>query len=154
MGLAQFLSRTLVQTISTDSNNVELPIATDWRVLAFTGLAAVATCLLFGIVPALRGTRAQPVEAIKAGGRGLSQAPARTTVHRAIVVAQLAISLVLLVGALLFVRSLYNLATFDPGFRLHHDCVRRLSAAEGTPRTTRSVAAPGAGVDPIDSRSG
>jgi predicted permease len=118
LALAQFLSRTLVQTISTDSNNVELPIATDWRVLAFTGLAAVATCLLFGIVPALRGTRAQPVEAIKAGGRGLSQAPARTMVHRAIVVAQIAISLVLLVGALLFVRSLYNLTTFDPGFRL------------------------------------
>ena len=118
LGLAQFLSRTLVQTISTDSNNVELPIATDWRVLAFTGLAAVATCLLFGIVPALRGTRAQPAEAIKAGGRGLSQAPARTTVHRAIVVAQIAISLVLLVGALLFVRSLYNLTTFNPGVRL------------------------------------
>jgi predicted permease len=118
LGLAQILSRTLVRTISTESNVIDLPIATDWRVLAFTLVVAASTCVLFGIAPALRGTRAQPVEAMNAGGRGLSQAPARTTIHRLIVVMQIAVSLVLLVGALLFVRSLYNLSTFDPGFRL------------------------------------
>jgi predicted permease len=118
LGLAQILSRALVRTISTESNVVDLPIATDWRVLAFTLAVAASTCVLFGIAPALRGTRAQPVEAMKAGGRGLSQAPARTIIHRLIVVTQIAVSLVLLVGALLFVRSLYNLSTFDPGLRL------------------------------------
>ncbi len=117
LGLAQFLSQTLVKAISTESTVVELPIATDWRVLAFTGVAAAGTCILFGVIPALRGTRSQPVEAMKTGGRGLSQAPARTIIHRAIVVAQIAVSLVLLVGAVLFVRSLYNLSTFDPGLR-------------------------------------
>jgi predicted permease len=117
LGLAQFLSGTLVKTISTESSAVDLPIVTDWRVLAFTGAAAAGTCILFGVVPALRGTRSQPVEAMKAGGRGLSQAPVRTSIHRAIVVTQIAVSLVLLVAALLFVRSLYNLSTLDPGFR-------------------------------------
>jgi putative ABC transport system permease protein len=116
--LAQFLSRTLVETISTESNVVELPIATDWRVLAFAAAVAAGTCIVFGVVPALRGTRAEPVEAMKAGGRGVSQAPGRTTIHRAIVVTQIAVSLVLLVGALLFVRSLYNLTTLNTGIRL------------------------------------
>jgi predicted permease len=118
LGLAQFLSRTLVDSISTESNTVELPLATDWRVLAFAAAVAAGTCIVFGVFPALRGTRAEPVEAMKAGGRGLSQTPARTTIHRAIVITQIAVSLVLLAGALLFVRSLYNLSTLDPGIRL------------------------------------
>jgi putative ABC transport system permease protein len=118
LAIAQPLSRALIQAISTETNTVELSVATDWRVLSFTAMVAAATCLLFGIVPALRGTRAQPVEAMKVGGRGLSQSSGRTTIHRAIVVTQIAVSLVLLVGAVLFVRSLYNLSTFDPGLRL------------------------------------
>ena len=119
LGLAQILSRALVRTISTESNVVDLQIAPDWRVLVFTLVVAASTCILFGIAPALRGTRAQPVEAMKTGGRGLSQSRTRTAIHRFIVVTQIAVSLVLLVGALLFVRSLYNLSTFDPGLRLN-----------------------------------
>lgn len=118
LGLAQFLSRALVRTLSTETNVVDLPIATDWRVLVFTSLVAASTCVLFGIAPALRGTGAQPVEALKTGGRGVSQGPARTAMHRLLVVTQIAISVVLLVGALVFVRSFYNLSTFDPGLKM------------------------------------
>src|SRR4029453_9041369 len=63
LGLAQFLSRTLVDSISTESNTVELPLATDWRVLAFAAAVAAGTCIVFGGVPALRGARAEPVGA-------------------------------------------------------------------------------------------
>ena len=47
-----------------------LALATNWRVLLFTALVAVATCLVFGVAPAMRATRVRPAAAMKAGGRG------------------------------------------------------------------------------------
>ena len=75
------------------------------------------TCLVFGIVPALRATAAEPVSAMKTGGRGMTGCRERFSVQRLMVVAQISVSLVLLVGAFLFVHSFYNLMTFNPGMR-------------------------------------
>ena len=75
------------------------------------------TCLLFGLMPAIRVTGTAPGAAMKAGSRGSTDTRERFGLRRALVVVQVALSLVLVVGALLFVRSLRNLMTVDAGFR-------------------------------------
>jgi predicted permease len=77
----------------------------------------VAACLLFGLTPAIRATRTSPGATMKSGSRGMTDGRERFGVRRALVVLQVALSLVLLVGALLFTRSLMNLTSMDPGFR-------------------------------------
>jgi putative ABC transport system permease protein len=115
--LAQWLSRFLVAFLSSDSRRLFLTLQLDWRIFAFTTALAVATALLFGLAPALRATRTSPGAAMKAGSRGSTDSHERFGLRRALVVVQVALSLVLVVGALLFVRTLRNLMTLDPGFR-------------------------------------
>jgi putative ABC transport system permease protein len=115
--LAQWLSRFLVGFLTTDANRLYVDLASDWRVFAFTGLLAVATCLVFGLAPAIRATAGEPGSAMKAGSRGSTDGRERFGLRRGLVVVQVALSLVLVVGALLFVRSLRNLVTLDAGFR-------------------------------------
>jgi putative ABC transport system permease protein len=116
-GLALVLSRALVMFISTSDTPLFVDIALDWRMLGFTAGLAVLTCLLFGLLPALRATYMSPVSAMRAGGRSVTAGRERFSLRRALVATQVALSLVLLVGALLFVRSLHNLLTTDPGFQ-------------------------------------
>ena len=115
--VARTLSRVLVSFLSTRGDEVLLNLSPDWRVLAFTAMAAMLATVLFGLIPALRATRVAPGEAMKAGARGLTADRQRFGLRRALVVSQVAFSLVLLVGALLFTRSLRNLLTVDLGFR-------------------------------------
>ncbi len=114
--LAQFLSGYLAAFLSTGDNPVFLELVLDWRVLGFTAGVTVLTCLLFGLTPALRATRTHPASAMKAAGRGLTADRQRFGLRRTLVISQVALSLVLLVGAMLFVRSLRNLLTLDAGF--------------------------------------
>jgi len=115
--LARVVSSSLVAYLSTPHNPVFVDLSTDWRVLGFTASLAVFTCLLFGFTPALRATRLAPAEALKTGGRTMTAGRERFGLRRALVSVQVALTLVLLVGALLFARSLRNLATVDPGFQ-------------------------------------
>jgi predicted permease len=115
--LAQPLSRLLVAALSTNDYTIQLEIVTDWRVLLFAAGIAVLTCVVFGTIPAMRGTSVDPIHSLKSGERGIAGNRERFSVQRLLVVTQIAISLVLLVGALLFVRSYRNLMTIDPGFR-------------------------------------
>jgi len=115
--LAKTLSRVFVWSMSPEGAGVTLQMANDWRVLLFTGAVAVLTCVVFGVAPALRATNSQPAGAMKAGGRGMTAGRERFSLQRLLVVTQISVSLVLLVGALLFVRSFRNLMTFDPGMR-------------------------------------
>jgi len=87
----------------------------DWRVLAFTAAAGIVAGGLLGLIPALQGTRADVNSALKAGGKG-SDAPGPLRWRSALVVAQVATSLVLLVGAGLFLRSWQRTLAVDPGF--------------------------------------
>jgi putative ABC transport system permease protein len=115
--LAQWLSRFLVNFLTSDNAPIFVHLALDWRIFAFTAALAVATCLVFGLMPAIRVTGTAPGAAMKAGSRGSSDTRERFGLRRALVVLQVALSLVLVVGALLFVRSLRNLMTIDAGFR-------------------------------------
>jgi putative ABC transport system permease protein len=115
--LAFAISRMLVAFISTQQNPVFLDLAMDWRVLAFTtGLAALTT-INFGLAPALRATRTEPATLLQSGSRGATGGRERFSLRRILIVSQVGLSVVLLMGALLFVRSLRNLTTLNVGFQ-------------------------------------
>ncbi len=115
--LAQTMSRSLVAFLSTANDPVFVALPLDAKVLGFTAVVAVATCLLFGLTPALRATQIAPGDALRAGGRSIMSAGRRLGVRRVLVATQVALSLVLLFGALLFAGSLRKLMTVNPGFR-------------------------------------
>jgi predicted permease len=117
VALAQVLSRALIAFLSTPDNPVFVGLQLDLRMLGFTAAMAIGTCLLFGLLPALRATRIAPAAAMRAGGRSMTAGRERYGLRRALVTAQVALSLVLLVGAVLFVRSLQKLLDVQPGFR-------------------------------------
>lgn len=115
-------------------------VTVDGRVLLFTTLLSVLTGLLFGIVPALRAARTAPGSVLRdGGGRGGSAGPARGRLLRTLVAAQVALALVLLVGAGLMIRSLTALLAVDPGFDADRLLVVNYSL--GTRHTTTEEAA-------------
>jgi predicted permease len=117
LALANVLSRALVWFLSRQGAAFHLNLTIDGTVLGFTAGIAVLTCVVFGLAPAFRSSRAEPGAVLKTGGRGMTAGRQRFSFQRMLVVSQVAISLVLLAGALLFVRSFWNLITVDPGFR-------------------------------------
>ncbi|HEV3141910.1 MAG TPA: ABC transporter permease, partial [Vicinamibacterales bacterium] len=111
--LAREASRILVGTLSTWASTAFLDVSADWRVLAVTAAVTVATAVLFGTVPAWRASRAEPVDALK---QPRLIGDARSGVTGALVVAQVALSLLLVVGAGIFLQSFIALAYRDLGF--------------------------------------
>lgn len=89
----------------------------DGRVLGFTFLVTVATAVLFGLMPALQATRPDLTVALKEQVSGARRLWGGLGARRMLVAAQVALSLLLLFGAGLFLRSLRNLQAIDPGFR-------------------------------------
>ncbi len=124
--LAQGLSSFLVSLIGTGLNAVFLDLTPDRRVLGFTAGVAALTCLLFGLTPALRATRIELNSVMKNTGRGLTTGGGRFSLRRALVVVQVALSLVLVASALLFTRSLNKLLTVDAGFNQEDLLVARV----------------------------
>jgi predicted permease len=115
--LARNLGQLLVTSLSTQQDPLFVDLGTDWRMLAFTTGLAVLTCILFGLAPALRATSLAPGVVLKESSRGTTTGRSRFGLRRVLVISQIALSLTLLVGALLFARSLNNLAGLDAGFR-------------------------------------
>jgi predicted permease len=115
--IANVFSRSIVWQLRSQDPTLQLNLGADWRVLAFTATAALATGILFDLVPALRSSRSAPNVALKSGTRGTTSGRERFSFQRTLVVTQVALAMVLLVSALLFVRSFRNLMTLDPGFR-------------------------------------
>jgi putative ABC transport system permease protein len=115
--LSGVLSDFLVSYLSTSGSTLFFDLRLDWRVLAFTILLASLTTALFGLMPLVRATRVSPQSAMNAGGRGQTASRERFGFRRALVASQVAVSLVLLAGAILLSRSLGNILAVDPGFR-------------------------------------
>jgi macrolide transport system ATP-binding/permease protein len=88
----------------------------DGRVLAFTFLLSLATGVVFGLAPALQASRPDLVPALKDEASAAAQGRRRFSLRNVLVVAQVALSIVLLIGAGLFLRSLNNAQAIDPGF--------------------------------------
>ena len=113
LGVAVALLRTL-RLVSPDNIPRLEQAAIDWRVLAFTLAIGVTSSILFGLAPALRAVRPHLHQTLREGGRGSSAA--RDTIRPLLVGAQVALTLVLLVGAALLIRSAWLIQHVDPGF--------------------------------------
>jgi predicted permease len=106
----------LLRAVGTETVPRLADVRLDAPVLGFTAVVALGTGILFGLVPALRATHADIGEVLKSGGRGEAQATPARWVRGALVVSQIALSLILLVGAGLLMRSLTRLQAVDLGF--------------------------------------
>jgi len=135
---AWFASRGLVAQLSTQVNRVMLDMPLDWRVLAFTAGVSITTALLFGIAPAFRASRAAPIDALKEHGR-TAGGDGRASVSSGLVVAQVALSLVLVVAAGLFVRTFSRLAAVRLGFESGSIVVVNVNAARSGVAPERRV---------------
>jgi predicted permease len=111
---AQWGSRVIVGQLSTPRSTVALDLTLDWRVVGFTALVAVVTALLFGVAPALRMRRVDPNDALKEQGRTFA-GEGRHSIGTSLLAVQVALTLVLVVAAGLFVRTFGKLATLDIG---------------------------------------
>ena len=115
VALASWAGNGLLAMVPHGSDPLPLDVAPDARVLGFTFVVSLATALLCGIAPALRATRIALSSSLKEG-RGAISIASRTPLAKALIVSQVALSLVLLIGAGLFLRTLVNLSHVDTGF--------------------------------------
>src|SRR5438874_4433142 len=115
LAMAQWAARLLLLMVSNGPQPVPIELTLDFGVLAFTSIIVVVTALIFGIAPAFRATQVECGLEIKEG-RGSAPAQARSALARTLLVAQVALSLALLTGAGLFLRTLVNLTGMDMGF--------------------------------------
>jgi len=125
---ASMTSHLLVRMVSDGREALQLDVPVDLRLLLFTLGVTLATALLFGTIPAFRATCLNLTDSLK-DGRGQSGTSARGAMAKVLVVSQVALSLVLLVGAGLFVRSLINLANVDTGFTKENVTRMRVDAS-------------------------
>jgi putative ABC transport system permease protein len=117
IGVAYVGTRLLVPAVSDNIPSIMVGrIGLDYAVLAFTLVVSVGAGLLFGIAPALRASSQQLVGELKEGGRGGTGGRARQRLRSGLVVAEVALSLVLLIGAGLMIQSLRELQNVDKGF--------------------------------------
>ena len=111
---ARVLSRFLVSFLTT-GDAIYLSLPDDFRIFAFAAGLAVLTCMTFATAPALAASGTDVGEALKSGGRS-TMGRGKLGIRRLLVAIQIAVSLALLVGTLLFARSLRNLQSLDAGF--------------------------------------
>jgi predicted permease len=103
--------------LAPENATVALDVRMDLTVLLFTALAAIAAGILFGIAPAVQISRLDRFDALKEGGRSGSAGLRRQRLRASLVIGEVALALVLLVGAGLFLRSLASLEDVNPGFQ-------------------------------------
>ena len=115
--VALLSGKALVGFLDTAANPIVLNLTADWRLTAFVGGAAVVTSILFGLVPALRASMVDPIAAMRQTSRGSTVDRHRARFQRGLVVGQIALSLVLVDAALLFVQSFRHLTSVDTGFQ-------------------------------------
>jgi predicted permease len=115
MVLASWASKGLLAMVPHGGEPLPLDLTPDARVLGFTFIVSLATALLCGIAPALRATGITLTSSLKEG-RGAVSVASRTPLAKGLIVSQVALSLVLLIGAGLFLRTLVNLANVNTGF--------------------------------------
>jgi predicted permease len=170
--LAAWIGPAIVSRLSSTRTPIYLDLRFDWRVLAFTAAAGIATTVLFGVAPAIRASTVAPIDALKRSPRGaLAGGPARLSAG--LVVAQVALSMLIVVSAGLFVRTFERLSTLPVGVdagrvlivgvntrRTHVEAARRLAFADqlradvaalpGVERAAVSLTTPSGGMGLVD----
>ena len=110
----------LLRLIPDDRMSLALDASLDWRILAFSASLALLTALLFGLVPAIQASRASAADSLKAAAKSMSAGRQQSRMRQALVVSQVALSLVLLATAGLFGKSLNAIFNVDSGLDVEH----------------------------------
>ena len=131
--LAYWADELLLRMVSGASNDVQLNLVPDARILGFTLCVTIVTAILFGLIPSLHVTRMDLSPLLKSAGMGVGgdSSPRRWPIGKILVVAQVAVSLILLVAAGLFVRSLARLSEVNLGYNRENLLLFRVNAAAG-----------------------
>ncbi len=116
LALAVWIDRALIGFLPQGSVPLSISSTPDWRILGFNIALSLLTGVIFGLIPALQSTRPDLAPTLK-DQAGAVAGGGSVTLRKALVIAQVALSLLLLIGAGLFIRSLQNLKDLDPGFR-------------------------------------
>src|SRR6185436_7446871 len=118
LAVARLGARALLSMASSGTRPIPLDLPIDWHLIGFIALASLVTGILFGLGPALRASRPAVGDSLKSGGRitALDRRPGAFTFGKLLIVAQVGMSLALLAGALLFLRTFQNLLHADSGF--------------------------------------
>ncbi|MCI0485759.1 MAG: ABC transporter permease [Blastocatellia bacterium] len=137
--LAQWGLHVILVFMQLEADPISFSVAPDARVLVFTLAVSALTGLLFGLVPALRSSRLDLASALKRTVGSVTGDPSRQRLNHALVVAQVALSLVLLIGAGLFVRTLEKLKATDAGFNSENVVVFNLDFTRNLDNTRREA---------------
>ena len=113
IGLARVLMSMALRLLPPMPTSIVVPLTMDWRVLCFALLLSLSVGVVFGVLPAFRGSSVEPGASLKDGGRSSS---GRSRLRSALVVGQIACSVLLVVLAMLFARALRYAGAADPGF--------------------------------------
>jgi putative ABC transport system permease protein len=118
-----------------------LSLTVDWRLVTFVGTVATLAAVLFGLLPAFRVSRVDPIAVMRQASRGLTLDRYRARFQRGLVVAQIAVSLVLIFSALLFIQTFRNLAAVDTGFESDRTIAVRFTdrASQGLPAEQKAA---------------
>jgi predicted permease len=124
--LAVWGAEVLLALVSSGVDDLALRVPHDYRVFVFTAAISLLTGILFGLAPAFRATRMDVNQTLSASARGSIGGRGRIRTGRFLVVVQVALSLLLLMGATLFVRSLHNMVALKLGFNRDHVLMVRI----------------------------
>ena len=128
IALAWWGSQVLVAMASDGPRPLPLDVTPNARILTFSVIASVVSALVFGATPALSATRLDLNATLK-DGKGRLQGTSQSSIGKALVVAQVALSLMLMVGAGLFVRTLINLQDIPTGFNVKNAILFQIDSA-------------------------
>jgi putative ABC transport system permease protein len=133
-------SRMLIRLLSVSGKELEFDLSIDGHLLLFTLCVTTLTGLLFGLVPALQATRVSPNQTLKEGARGMVTGSSRFNLRNALVIAQVALTLILLVGAGLFIATMNHLLHVDTGFDAHNVLIANVDVLPaGVPKERRGA---------------
>jgi predicted permease len=135
--LAQWACRALLLLMSTENVALDLGQRPDATVLGFCAGVSVLTGILFGLVPAIRAARVEVAPTLKGSGSTFAMLGSRLRLGKALVIVQVGLSLVLLVGAGLFVRTLVNVERQNLGFNRHNLLIFAIDPAKSGYQTQR-----------------
>ena len=131
LAFAAWAGPALVAQLSTDVTKVVLDLSLDSRVLGFTAVAMLASVVVFGVAPALRSSRTDPIESIKGYGH-MTGGAAQTALSNTLVVAQVGVSVTLIVAVGLFVQTIDRLTHANLGFDRDRVLVVSVDAARAS----------------------
>jgi predicted permease len=116
LAVGQWTSHLLIASLSTQQLPIVLATGLNWRSLFFTGIVLMLTLFVCGLAPAFSATRGELAEELKTQGNASRRSSAQSRLGDILIVAQVALSVVLLAGAGLLLHSLFNIETFNAGF--------------------------------------